>query len=79
MAIALADLIDPKQITLRLRATNQAEAMREIVDLLVAGGKVDNAEKFLEQLQELASRQRPWRSLPGQASDRILFFSSLDS
>ena len=52
MAIALADLIDPKQITLRLRATNQAEAMREIVDLLVAGGKVDNAEKFLEQLQE---------------------------
>jgi len=52
MAIALADLIDPKQITLHLRATNQAEAMREIVDLLVAGGKVDNAEKFLEQLQE---------------------------
>ena len=50
MAIALADLIDPAHITLNLRARSQADALREIVDLLVAAGKIDNAEKFLEQL-----------------------------
>jgi len=51
MAIALADLIDPAHITLNLRACSQADALREIVDLLVAAGKIDNAEKFLEQLR----------------------------
>jgi mannitol/fructose-specific phosphotransferase system IIA component (Ntr-type) len=52
MAIALADLVDPKQIALNLRARTQAEAMREIVDLLVANGKIDNTERFLSKLQE---------------------------
>ncbi|HET9800070.1 MAG TPA: PTS sugar transporter subunit IIA, partial [Chthoniobacterales bacterium] len=42
MAIALAELIDPEQITLDLRARTQTEALREIVDLLVAAGKIDN-------------------------------------
>ena len=51
MAIALADLIDPALITLNLRARTQTDALREIVDLLVAAGKIDNAEKFLEQLR----------------------------
>jgi mannitol/fructose-specific phosphotransferase system IIA component (Ntr-type) len=51
MAIALADMIDPAQITLNLRARTQAEALREIVDLLVAAGKIDNAVKFLEELR----------------------------
>jgi mannitol/fructose-specific phosphotransferase system IIA component (Ntr-type) len=51
MSIALADLIDPKQIALNLRANTQAEAMREIVDLLVAAGKIDNPQKFLEELR----------------------------
>ena len=51
MSIALADLIDPKQIALNLRASTQAEAMREIVDLLVAADKIDNPEKFLEELR----------------------------
>jgi len=51
MSIALADLIDPKQIALNLRAKTQTEAMREIVDLLVHPGKIDHTEKFLEQLQ----------------------------
>jgi mannitol/fructose-specific phosphotransferase system IIA component (Ntr-type) len=51
MAIALADLIDPAHITLNLRARSQTEALREIVDLLAAAGKIDNAEKFLEQLR----------------------------
>jgi PTS system nitrogen regulatory IIA component len=52
MAIALADLVDPKQTTLNLRARTQAEAMREIVGLLVANGKIDNTERFLNKLQE---------------------------
>ena len=51
MSIALADLIDPKQIALNLRAETQEDTMRELVDLLVAAGKIDNAEKFLEQLR----------------------------
>jgi mannitol/fructose-specific phosphotransferase system IIA component (Ntr-type) len=51
MSIALADLIDPKQLVLNLRARTQAEAMRAIVDLLVGAGKINNPEKFLEQLR----------------------------
>lgn len=51
MAIALADLVDPRQIALNLRARTQADALREIVDLLVHAGKIDNAEKFLAELQ----------------------------
>lgn len=52
MTIALADLVDPKQIALNLRAGTQSEAVREIVDLLVANGKIENAEKFLGELGE---------------------------
>src|SRR5438093_844987 len=51
MSIALADLIDPKQIALNLRAETQTEALREIVELLVAAGEIDHADKFLEQLR----------------------------
>jgi fructose PTS system EIIA component len=51
MAIALADLIDPSQVALNLHSSTQAEAMREIVDLLVAAGRIDNADKFLEELR----------------------------
>jgi len=51
MSIALADLIDPRQITLKLGAGTQAEAMRELVDLLVSASKIDNAEKFLKELE----------------------------
>ena len=51
MAIALANLVDPKQIALDLRARNQPDAMHELVDLLVAAGKIANAAKFLEELQ----------------------------
>lgn len=52
MSIALADLIDPKQIALNLRARTQADAMSEITELLVANGKIDNAGRFLNKLQE---------------------------
>jgi mannitol/fructose-specific phosphotransferase system IIA component (Ntr-type) len=51
MAIALVDLIDPKRIALRLWARTQAEAMRELVDLLAATGAIRNTEKFLEELR----------------------------
>ena len=51
MSIVLADLIDPGQIALNLRAHAQSDAIKEIVDLLVANGKIDNAEKFLEELE----------------------------
>ena len=51
MSIALADLVDPKQIALKLRATTQAEATREIVDLLVAADVIDNPEKFLSEIR----------------------------
>src|SRR5260370_17741167 len=51
MSIALADLIDPKQIVLNLQAETQTEALREIVELLVAAGKIDHADRFLEQLR----------------------------
>src|ERR1700730_230193 len=48
MAIALADLLDEKDVALQLRARKQANALREIVQLLAANGKIDHPEKFLE-------------------------------
>jgi len=52
MAIALADLVKPEQIALKLRAQSQADAVREIVDLLAGAGKIDDRQKFLEELQQ---------------------------
>jgi mannitol/fructose-specific phosphotransferase system IIA component (Ntr-type) len=51
MSIALAELVDPKQIALNLRATTQTGAMREIVDLLVAADTIGNQEKFLSEMR----------------------------
>ena len=50
MAIALADLLDEKQVILRLRTRKPANAVREIIQLLVANGKIDDADEFLEQV-----------------------------
>jgi mannitol/fructose-specific phosphotransferase system IIA component (Ntr-type) len=50
MAIALADLLDEKQVILRLRARKPANALREIVQFLAENGKIDQPEKFLEQV-----------------------------
>jgi mannitol/fructose-specific phosphotransferase system IIA component (Ntr-type) len=50
MAIALVDLVDPKQIALNLRSCDQSDALRELVDLLVAAGKIGSATNFLEEL-----------------------------
>lgn len=48
MAIALADLLDEKNVALQLRPWKQANALREIVQLLAANEKIDHPEKFLE-------------------------------
>ncbi len=50
MAIALADLLDEKHVTLKLRARKPANAVREIIQLLAANGKIDDGEKFLGQV-----------------------------
>ncbi len=50
MAIALADLLDERQVALQLRARKQANALREVIQLLAANGKIDNPEKFFEQV-----------------------------
>lgn len=50
MAIALPDLLNEKQVILRLRSRKPANAIREIVQLLADNGKIDNAEAFLEQV-----------------------------
>ena len=57
MAIALVDLLDEKQVALQLCARKLSNALREIVHLLAANGKVGDPEKFLEQLlaRELAN------------------------
>jgi len=47
MAIALADLLDEKNVALQLRARKQANALREIIQLLAANGKIGHPEKFL--------------------------------
>ena len=50
MAIALADLLDEKQVILRLRSRKQANALGEIVRVLAENGRIDQPEKFLEQV-----------------------------
>ena len=50
MPIALADLLNERQISLQLNAGEQAGALREIVQLLAANGKIDAPGKFLEEL-----------------------------
>jgi len=50
MAVALSELLDEKQVALQLRARKPASALREIVQLLSANGKIDNPKKFLEQV-----------------------------
>ena len=51
MAIALAELIDPEQIELNLRARTQADAVRELVDVLATAGRIENVDKFLDELR----------------------------
>ena len=50
MAIALADLLDERQVMLRLRSRKPANAVREIVQLLADNRQLDKPEAFLEQV-----------------------------
>jgi mannitol/fructose-specific phosphotransferase system IIA component (Ntr-type) len=50
MAIALSELLDEKQVILRLRSRKPANALREIAQLLAQNGKIDDAERLVEQV-----------------------------
>ncbi|HJW38128.1 MAG TPA: PTS sugar transporter subunit IIA [Candidatus Udaeobacter sp.] len=50
MAIALSDLLDERQVALRLRSRKLPNALREIVQLLAQNQKINDAEKFLQQV-----------------------------
>jgi mannitol/fructose-specific phosphotransferase system IIA component (Ntr-type) len=50
MAIALTELLDEKQVIMRLRSRKPVNAIREIVQLLALNGKIDKPEAFLEQV-----------------------------
>jgi mannitol/fructose-specific phosphotransferase system IIA component (Ntr-type) len=55
MAITLIDLLDEKQIILRLRSRKMPNALREIIGLLAQNGKIENPEAFFE---EVLARER---------------------
>jgi mannitol/fructose-specific phosphotransferase system IIA component (Ntr-type) len=67
VAIALVDLLHESQIALHLRAQTRDDAMRELIDLLADSGKIDNREKFLEQV---CARER---STSTYAADGVAF------
>jgi mannitol/fructose-specific phosphotransferase system IIA component (Ntr-type) len=50
MAIALPELLDEKQVILRLRSRKLPNALREIIQLLAQNGKTCDAQKFLDQV-----------------------------
>jgi mannitol/fructose-specific phosphotransferase system IIA component (Ntr-type) len=50
MAIALSELLDERQVVLRLRSRKLANALREIVQLLAQNQMIEQPEKFLEQV-----------------------------
>ena len=50
MAIALSELLDKKQVILRLRSRKLPNALREIIQVLAHNGKIENEQKFLEQV-----------------------------
>ena len=50
MAVALAELLDERHVALQLRARKPPGALREIVQLFGATGKIDKPEDFLDQV-----------------------------
>ncbi len=50
MAIALVDILDERQIALRLKSRRQANALREIIGLLGKTGSVQQPADFLAQV-----------------------------
>lgn len=56
MPSLLNELLDPNQVALELRATNESEAILEIVELLRANGKVEEFYKFSDAVMEREGR-----------------------
>jgi mannitol/fructose-specific phosphotransferase system IIA component (Ntr-type) len=50
MAIALSDLLKAENIELSLKAATQAEALRELADLLAANHEISESENFLAEV-----------------------------
>ncbi len=50
MAITLTDLLDEKEVILRLRSRKMPNALREMILLLAQNGKVANPEAFFEKV-----------------------------
>jgi mannitol/fructose-specific phosphotransferase system IIA component (Ntr-type) len=50
MAIVLPELLDERQVVLRLRSRKLPNALREVIELLAQNQKIADAEKFLEQV-----------------------------
>ena len=50
MAIALSELLDEKQVILRLHSRKLPNALREIIQVLAQNGKIDDADGVFEQV-----------------------------
>jgi mannitol/fructose-specific phosphotransferase system IIA component (Ntr-type) len=50
MAIAVADLLDEKNVILRLRSRKLPNALREIIQLLGQNGRIENPEAFFKEV-----------------------------
>ena len=55
MAIALSELLDEKQVILRLRSRKLPNVLREIIQVLAQNGKIADGEAFLD---EVLARER---------------------
>jgi mannitol/fructose-specific phosphotransferase system IIA component (Ntr-type) len=67
MAIALPELLDDRQVLLRLRSRKLPNALREIIHLLAQNGKIENPDKFLE---EVVAREQ---AHPSEVQDGVAF------
>ena len=56
MALRFDQLFDPKQIALDLRATNQNDAIIEVVKLLRGNGRVDDSYAFADAVMQREGR-----------------------
>jgi len=50
MAIALSELLDERQVIVRLRSRKLPNALREVIHLLAQNQRIADSEKFLEQV-----------------------------
>ena len=50
MAIALPELLDDRNVVLRLRSRKLPNALREIASLLAQNGNINDAERFLQEV-----------------------------